>query len=154
MKLYLVQHGEAVAREVDPDRPLSEEGRVDVSRMAALLAGHVSVGRILHSGKTRARQTAQVLAARLGKTREVEAMPGLAPEDPVGPVAVQFLGASVDTLVVGHLPFMAKLVSALVAGIEEPCIVDFRPGTVVCLEPCDGERWRMQWMVRPELLRG
>ena len=33
MRLYLVQHGEAVAKEVDPDRPLSEHGREDIVRL-------------------------------------------------------------------------------------------------------------------------
>ncbi len=34
MRLYLVQHGEAVTKAVDPDRPLSEQGRADVERLA------------------------------------------------------------------------------------------------------------------------
>ena len=38
MKLYLVQHGEACAKDVDPQRPLTEQGRADVDRLARLLA--------------------------------------------------------------------------------------------------------------------
>src|SRR5688572_29245639 len=37
MRLYLVQHGEAVPEQVDPQRPLSEAGRRDVQAMARLL---------------------------------------------------------------------------------------------------------------------
>ena len=152
MRLYLVQHGEALAREVDPDRPLSEKGRTEVGRMAAMLAGHVSVTQVLHSGKTRARQTAELLAVKLADGAPVEQMEGLAPDDPVAPVAQQFLGEKADTLVVGHLPFMARLVTRLISGSEDPAVVSFRPGSVACLEPADGVSWRLQWMLRPDLL--
>ena len=37
MKLYLVQHGQAVSKEEDPERPLSEQGREDVRRVATRL---------------------------------------------------------------------------------------------------------------------
>ena len=57
MRLYLVQNGEAVAKEVDPDRPLSEHGREDIIRLAKWLEQRgVDVREIRHSGKTRTRQ--------------------------------------------------------------------------------------------------
>jgi len=37
VRLYLVQHGEAVPEEVDPTRPLSEAGKLDVERLAWFL---------------------------------------------------------------------------------------------------------------------
>ncbi len=49
MKLYLVQHAEAVPAEDNPDRPLSDKGRTDVQRVASFLARSVRVGRIIHS---------------------------------------------------------------------------------------------------------
>jgi phosphohistidine phosphatase SixA len=36
--LYLVQHGDAKSEAEDPERPLTERGRSDVARLAALLA--------------------------------------------------------------------------------------------------------------------
>ena len=57
MKLYLTQHGLAVAKDVDPERPLSEQGRRDVRRLVDFLAdAGVRVKQVLHSGKTRAEQ--------------------------------------------------------------------------------------------------
>lgn len=120
--------------------------------MAAMLAGHVGVTQVFHSGKTRARQTAELLAVKLAAGTPVEQMAGLAPDDPVAPVAQRFLGEREDTLVVGHLPFMARLVSRMVSGTEDPVVVAYRPGSVVCLEPADGIYWRLQWMIRPDLL--
>ena len=64
MRLYLVQHGEALPKQVDPERPLSERGRSDVARVADFLKGAgIRVTRVAHSGKTRARQTAELLAS-------------------------------------------------------------------------------------------
>ncbi|MES9849230.1 MAG: histidine phosphatase family protein, partial [Candidatus Thiodiazotropha sp.] len=59
MKLYLVQHGEACKKEVDPDRPLTDRGREDIDRLATFLkqAG-IRPDRVVHSGKLRAMQTA------------------------------------------------------------------------------------------------
>ena len=37
MKLYLVPPGDAVAKEVDPERPLSDRGRDEVRAMAGFL---------------------------------------------------------------------------------------------------------------------
>ena len=72
MKLYLVQHAEAVPAEDDPDRPLSDKGRTDVQRVASFLARSVRVGRIVHSPKMRARDTAVLLAQALGPGGVVE----------------------------------------------------------------------------------
>ena len=60
-----------------------------------------------------------------------------------------------DTLVVGHEPFMSRFVSRLVLGREQPTIVDFTPGTIVCLarRPVTGA-WCIGWMLVPEVLRG
>lgn len=66
MFVYLGQHGEAEREEVDPARPLTEKGRNDVRKVALFTAGaHVRVERIFHSGKLRARQTAEILGGVL-----------------------------------------------------------------------------------------
>lgn len=152
MKLYLVQHGQACARDVDPDRPLTDAGRADVARVAAFLqqAG-VKVERIIHSGKTRAAQTAEQLAHAIAPGVEPEASGIINPND--NPQAFDWQSGSWDrdTLVVGHLPFMARLVSHLVIADESKTVVAYQPGSVVCLEREDGSDWRIAWMLRPEL---
>jgi phosphohistidine phosphatase len=48
MKLYLVQHGEAKREEEDPSRSLTENGRIEVERVAGfLMRAGVKVDRIL-----------------------------------------------------------------------------------------------------------
>jgi phosphohistidine phosphatase len=152
-RLYLVQHGEALPKEVDPDRPLSERGRSDAARMAGFLSrAGVRVARIAHSGKTRARETAEILAAAVAESGDAESRSGLAPMDPTEPVAEEAASWSRDTMLVGHLPFMGRLVSRLLSRSERWDSVAFRPGSVVCLERGAEGHWTIAWMIRPELL--
>jgi phosphohistidine phosphatase len=153
MKLYLVQHGEALPKEENPDRPLSAKGEKDVRALAAFLGkAGISAGRILHSGKTRARQTADLLAAALAPGGAAAAIEGLAPKDPVEPIAAQIADWQDDAVLVGHLPFMVRLVAHLMTGGEEETIVVFQPGSMVCLERSEADAWTINWMLRPELL--
>lgn len=153
MRVYLVQHGEAHAEEVSPERELTPRGRSGVERIAALLAnGGVRVAKVCHSGKTRARQTAELLAARLAPGVTSEALAGINPNDPVESLADRLRGWREDALVAGHQPFMGKLVALLIAGRSEPPVVAYQQGSVVCLERNAEGRWVLVWMVRPELV--
>src|SRR2546422_959440 len=69
MELYLMRHGEAMAAEQDPHRPLTEAGRAAAERVAARTAAvGARLDRIYHSDAPRASQTAAILAERLGAT--------------------------------------------------------------------------------------
>jgi len=126
---------------MDPDRPLSERGIIDAGEMAAFLSSVPS--RVLHSGKLRARLTAEAFSD------QPEAIAGLAPNDSVEEFSAVVDGWTEDTLVVGHLPFMERLVARLADGAA----VAYRPGTIVCLDRREDGGWSIAWMVRPELLR-
>src|SRR5258708_15938945 len=122
MDLYLMQHGQATTETADPERPLTEAGRAAVQRVVkrARAAG-VRISGCLHSRKLRAEQTAQLLVREIGVEASVEARPGLAPNDPVGPVA-QWLRAETEhqsLALVGHMPFLGRRASLLVVGGEQ-----------------------------------
>jgi phosphohistidine phosphatase len=152
MKLYLIQHGEAKSKAEDPQRPLTERGREDVVRVAAFAAGAgLQVGQIRHSGKRRAEETASLLADYLSPTEGVVAVSGLAPRDDVSPVAEALQGETQPVMLVGHLPFLDRLASLLVAGVAECSVVRFRMGGIVCLVREDGN-WAVGWMVTPDLI--
>ena len=151
MRLYLVQHGDSLPAEADTERSLSPRGRTDVGRLAAFLNGRANVARIWHSGKTRARQTAELLAATVGTDARIEAHRRIDPLDPVEDFAAEVQGWKEDALVAGHQPFLGKLVARLVRGAVEPEVVRFEPGTAICLERAADGRWTVQWMLRPEL---
>jgi len=153
MRLYLVQHAQALTKEQDPDRPLSAAGRDDAGRVAAALAGAgVGLWRIRHSGKARARQTAEIMAAALAVEDGVEAMAGLAPNDAVTAVVPDLSGWEGDVMLVGHMPFVARLAAYLLGEGEQWPVLAFEPGTVACLERTAPDGWQLAWMLSPALL--
>jgi phosphohistidine phosphatase len=157
MDIYLMQHGEAVPAEVDPERPLADAGRASVAAVAAHAAARgVTVDRIVHSGKLRAEQTAAILAAELA-CADVGSVPGLAPNDDVQAAASALAdpGQQGSLAVVGHLPFLDRFASLLVAGDAAAHAVAFRNGGLVRLEPSAVEgRFCLAWAVTPEVARG
>ena len=83
---------------------------------------------------------------------EIEATTGLNPNDPIGPLVEQAEVWSEDRLLVGHQPFMGRLASALLTGRPDDDAVAFQPGSLLCLERTGPDRWRLAWMLRPQLL--
>ena len=155
MKLYLVRHGAAAPMEENPAQPLTEKGRQDIQRLAVFMArSGVSVARVIHSGKKRAEETAVLLADVVGPGKVVEeAESGLGPNDSTDLLATAAAALTEDTMVVGHQPFMGRMVARLLAGAEDAIAVAFEPGTVVCLERSDnGGGWHLDWMAGPKLL--
>jgi len=153
MRLYLVQHGDAVSKEVDPSRPLSEKGVSDIRNLANFLKGEFSVPLLLHSGKARAQQSAAILAEALQQRITIEPFSGLSPNDPLETLISWLQGRSEDTLIVGHLPYLSRLVTRLVTKSANHAIVDFTPGTIVCIDIKPAFSGQILWMIQPDLLR-
>lgn len=150
MKLYLVQHGDAVSEQVDPARPLSEKGRRDVRALAEFLArAKAPPARIVHSGKLRAQQTAEIIAP---PGASVEAESGLDPKDDPAAAARTLGQSAADAIVVSHMPLLARLAALLLVGNAQPAILAFQPGTAACLERDDAGSWTLSWLVRPGLV--
>lgn len=153
MKLYLVRHGDALRADVDPQRRLSEAGQAQVSRLAAFLSDRgVQVARVLHSGKPRAEQTAEALAAAVAPGVAPEARDSLSPNDPVEALAGEIADWQEDCLMAGHLPHLARLATLLLAGRNVPTGLDFEPAAAACLERGDDGVWSLLWFVGPSLL--
>jgi phosphohistidine phosphatase len=153
MKLYLVQHGAACDKEIEPEQPLTAGGKSDVDRLAAFLrqAGIRPV-RIIQSGKLRAAQTAECLAVALAPGVAVETCAAINPGDDPRAFDWKHATGMKDSLLVGHLPFLSKLVSLLLVGDETRPVVSYQTGSVVCLVLADDGGWRIEWMIRPELV--
>jgi len=154
MRLYIVRHGDAVSEKVDAARPLSREGRAIVEGIAAFLAKSDSqVARIFHSGKTRAAQTAEILAASLCEAAPPATLEGLNPLDPIETIADELDQWYEDTMIVGHLPFVGRLLAYLLGqNDEDPVpVVSFLPGTVACLGRFDDGSWTILWVLGPRL---
>ena len=66
MKLYLIQHGEAKSEKEDPERSLTEMGEEEVKKISkAAERLNIRPSRVYHSGKTRAKQTAEIIVSGL-----------------------------------------------------------------------------------------
>lgn len=153
MRVYLSQHGQAKSKQVDPQPDLTDKGRRDVEKVTAFLRPlNLQVEAIWHSGKARARQTAEVLASGVTAAQGVVEHEGLAPKDPPEPIRQAIEAAEGDLFIVGHLPFLGGLSASLVAGTEQTDVVAMQQGCVVCLEQAENQNWRVAWMVVPDAL--
>jgi phosphohistidine phosphatase len=154
MYLYLVQHGEAVPKEVDPERPLTQEGRAEVKKVASHLAAYseISVQRIYHSGKLRAEQTATIMARELHLRQKVEEGKELNPASLPWGWVERLADIQEDVMIVGHLPHLKRLTALLVCQDESKKCVDFRNGGVVCLFRDESGIWSLQWIIIPQIL--
>jgi phosphohistidine phosphatase len=151
--LYLVQHGAAKAEAEDPKRGLTDQGRQTVERMAEFLSTvTLSLDRIEHSGKLRAKQTAEILAARLRPNEGIKEVAGLAPNDDIEPMRARLEKESKTLMVVGHLPHLSRLAARLLGLGADRTVIEFRMGGVVRMERDDAGRWLVSWAVVPELL--
>jgi phosphohistidine phosphatase len=152
MALYLVQHGKSLSKTQDPEKGLSEEGEAEVRRIAEVAAGYgCKVGKICHSGKKRARQTADIFAAGLHPRAGVVGIGGIDPLDDVAAFS-KTLAAEDNTMLVGHLPFMERLTTYLILGATEPPVFKFQNGGIVCLDRMpDTRNWIIKWALMPHI---
>ena len=154
MDVYLMQHGEAVSADVDPERPLEPTGQANVAAVAAraALCG-VRIDRIRHSDKLRAVQTAQLLGRTLA-CADVAPAVRLHPNDAVEVAAFELVDPAREgsIAIVGHLPFLDRLAAHLVTGDQSAQVVSFRNAALVKLVPAaDPVRFAVAWVLPPEL---
>lgn len=154
MKLFCVRHGHA-EQIPNPagERPLTCEGVDELRKVATYLKQRgVHVVHLMHSGKLRAEQSAEILASVLAEGQNIEVCPLLGCNQPTAHIIDLIQEWHDDTMLVGHMPFMSQLVSALILGNDSCNILRFPPGTVVCLERLENHLWILDWVVRPDLV--
>ena len=152
MRLYLVQHGEAKSKQDDPERSLTDKGINDIEALANFINGKASFDRIIHSGKLRAQQTSDILAAAIAPNITPAVIDCINPNDDPHKLAELVKSWTGDNLIVGHLPFMARMVGLLVNNDPDKALNNYHPGSMVCIENEDGKQeWQIAWILRPEL---
>ncbi|MFO7760553.1 MAG: phosphohistidine phosphatase SixA [Thermodesulfobacteriota bacterium] len=152
MALYLVQHGKALSKEIDPEKGLSDEGKVEVRHIAEVACRYcVRPAKIRHSGKKRAHQTADIFASVLEPSGGVQKMAGINALD--NPMALApDLQSGDNIMLVSHLPFLEKLTSGLTAGLPEIRVFKFQNGGIVCLDrEEDDSSWFIRWSLMPKI---
>ena len=147
--LYLVHHGDAVGPGVNPMRPLSDRGRAQVEFLAreASLRG-VKPDVIWHSGKLRARQTAEAYWRCCNPLASFSAARGLQPTDPTGWILDAIAGETRSIMLAGHFPHLPRLLGRLVSGDPEAAPCDFPLNGIVAVDR-ENERWVEKWKLSP-----
>ena len=114
-KVVLVRHGEATSTSENPERPLTINGRRHAEQIATWLEEHeIELDEIFHSTKLRSRQTAKIFGNRLGvPPARVHQVAGLNPHDDPRTMAERIETTRTSVMVVGHLPHLNRLASAL-----------------------------------------
>jgi len=163
MNLYFLRHAIALDRtkwrRKDSERPLTPEG-VQKMRKAAkgLKRLKLKVDWILTSPYARALDTARIVAKTLKAEKKIKVVDHLAstgdPERLVHHLAVDYLKDDA-LLIVGHEPYLSKLVSRLI-GADTPLDLDFKKGGL-CRLDADTLHYNrcatLEWWLPPKLLK-
>ena len=152
MRLYLIRHGDAVAASVDPARPLSNRGQVEIQRIAQWAKNNdVCVAEIQHSGKQRALETAWIIATAIEPARGIREVRGLSPTGDAAAMAESLETEVEDVMFVGHLPFMGTLASLLLKDDPTHGPLSFPTGGMVMLHRSESG-WSLDASMAPSRL--
>jgi phosphohistidine phosphatase len=143
--LFLVHHGVALGPDVDARRPLSPAGQAGVGRLASQAAARGAKPDVVwHSGKLRAKETAEAFWRACNALAEFAATRDLQPDDPAQWMRDRLRGETRDILIAGHFTHLPRLLALLVVGGEAG--VEFPINGVVALSTEDsGETWKELW---------
>jgi phosphohistidine phosphatase len=156
MNLYLVQHAEAMQEDEDPARPLTSHGMECIRKVAHYASRHLNIDieRIVHSGKKRAIQTAEVLSEELKPAKGMEQGQEMNPlSGPWGWVE-QLSQTEENLMLVGHLPHLKRLASLLLCQDESKQFLEFQQGGIISFSRNESGIWVLRWMIIPEILPG
>jgi phosphohistidine phosphatase len=155
MKLYLMRHGIAAPKDVDPNQGLTAEGRQAIEQLAKRLLAEqtqlptrqkINIAQIFHSDKTRAQQTAEIMAGIIAPAVTPVCREGLKPNDNPQNLLADIETWDRDTLITSHLPFIPGLLNLLTQSQHS---IAFDPATIACLSKTD-DSWQLDWIARAE----
>ena len=148
-KLYFAQHGLAVDKTENPERPLSASGIAQTRVMAVQLQkSDIVITDIFHSGKLRALQTAEIFAEALHGAK-LSAVDYLSPNDDIQRTIDRLQTDA--ALYIGHLPHLNSLVTQLVSNDQNLNLINFRNSAVLCIET-GSPTCQIRWYITPELV--
>jgi phosphohistidine phosphatase len=147
--VYLVHHADAVPPQVDHRRPLSPLGRAQAAKVAEAAAQHgAKPAAIWHSGKLRARETAEAWLRIVNPLADFHAVRGLQPDDDPEAMATALAAETDDIAVASHMPLLPALLHRLTTGRRDRMSASFPLNGCVALER-DGDIWVERWRVTP-----
>jgi len=145
MRVFLAHHADAVGPDVDPRRPLSAPGAASmeqVGRVAAARGARPDV--FWHSGKLRAKQTAEILWRACNPLATLSATRDLQPGDPPMWIRDRLRAEPRDLLLAGHYPHLPRLLELL---LDDPAAEFPQHGMVALSTSDEGETWTEEWRI-------
>ncbi|WP_337176641.1 phosphohistidine phosphatase SixA [Paludisphaera sp.] len=160
-EVYIVRHGIAVEpgtpKIPDDERPLTPKGEKRTRAIGDALAElELPLKRIVTSPLPRARQTAEILADRLGMSKKLEVEPILRAGTDAREIADWLSRQPAPPLmIVGHNPALDELLSLLLLGSPNALPFEFKKGAVAAVRrpSIAGARHSLLWAVQPGVLR-
>lgn len=150
MKLYLMRHGEALSPQADPERGLTESGKLKIEKLAKHLHQKgLKFSHIIHSKKKRALQTAEIMADHISPEIKPVLHQNITPNDDPALITDEINLWVEDTLITSHLPFVPNLITSLTGQDAYLSAISFETGTIVCLEKNDNGVWSVIWATSP-----
>ncbi len=147
--VYLVHHAQALSGQIDHTRPLSTVGLEQAERVARAAVEHgAKPALIWHSGKLRARQTAEAWLRLTNPFATFAAVRGLQPDDDPAIVDSALVGENRDVVLASHMPLLPALLHRLTTGHRDRLSAPFPLNGCVALERA-GELWQQRWTVAP-----
>jgi phosphohistidine phosphatase len=156
MDLYVLRHGVAAARGEwqgsDDERPLTEDGRTEMDRVAAALARlGLGLDLIVTSPLARALQTAEIVAGRLGLQDKLVLDEQLGAGFGAGrlPKVLRTYEDAKSLMLVGHEPGLSEAVGSLVGGR-----IVLKKGGVAYVQLADAalKKGVLAWLLQPRTI--
>ena len=152
LHLYLVHHGDAVGPDVDLRRPLSEAGNADTERLAFETAARGAKPAVVwHSGKLRAKQTAELFWRACNPLAELSSTRDLQPDDSPTWMRDRLRFEARDILLVGHFHHLPRLLAVLTDKGEGGSAPFPLHGVVALSSSDDGQTWTEEWRLESGL---
>ncbi|HTU51700.1 MAG TPA: phosphohistidine phosphatase SixA [Acidobacteriaceae bacterium] len=159
MNLYLLRHGSAGQRKLDPlvdhKRPLDKEGKQQCILLGrALNAMKIQFDSVISSPLKRALQTATLVGTETGYEKKIQLSQAMTPEGTWSDFQ-RLLDSVMDqeeVLLVGHNPNLPVYLNRLLSPSATSPIARVRKGAIAALTVQRGAT-RLQWLLDPRLLR-
>ena len=144
-----MRHGEALSPQIDPERGLSDNGKLAIQKVAThLQESGVFFNKIFYSKKKRARETAEIMAKTISPNAEIKVHNYIKPEDDPNIILAEINSWTEDTLIASHLPFVPNLMTLLTEKDAYLTAITFETGTIICLEKIK-DAWTINWATAP-----
>ncbi len=148
-----MRHGEALSSDKDPQRGLTDDGKLKIEQLAKHLQQQkMTFKHVYHSDRKRAQQTAEIMTKAISPNIEPALLQNITPNDDPGLILEKINSWTEDTLITSHLPFVPDLITLMTGPDVYTSPISFKTGTVVCLEKGNNSSWNISWSNSPDQL--